>query len=109
MKDLRPIGEILVSVEARDLTAAQLTEAHQAVQVELRQKKDIEGAMLQFAWLGLVAIERVKRMEESHAGDLHRSSDRGRGAGGDPAPVRSGAGWIHRPSTEPAATSVRPH
>lgn len=115
MSDLRPIGDVLVRAQASNASADTLRAMHHEIQAKLKRDGDPEAAALQFAWLALVAIERVRHMGESHAEqpDRHRDpgSERGvprSGPGLRGAPVRGqGGGWFTAP--ESAATSLRPH
>jgi hypothetical protein len=78
MSDLRPIGEVLVDVQAHSLTAGadELRDRHHALQGDYKRHRDPEKLALQMAWLALVAIARIRQMEESHAGS---DPDRARG------------------------------
>jgi hypothetical protein len=108
MSDLTPIGAVLARVQAEDVSSDALREAHYEIQALLKRDRDREGAALQFAWLALLAIERIRRMEESHDG----SPDRPDGAADDrphrPGVARRpGGGWFTGAS-EPATPPVRP-
>jgi hypothetical protein len=99
MSDLRPIGEVLVCAQASNASADELRSAHQEIQAKLRRDKDPEGAALQFAWLALIAIERIRHMGESHAEQPDRRPDSGggptSGAALRSAPVHGpGGGWF---------------
>lgn len=115
MSDLRPIGDVLVRAQAANASADELRAAHQEIQNTLKRDKDPEGAALQFAWLALIAIERVRHMGESHAEQPDRHRDHGgerptaaSGPGLRGAPVRgTGGGWFTAP--ESPETPLRPH
>jgi hypothetical protein len=117
MSELTPVGHLMVSAQAADLplhaSAAELRARHEAVQEEFKRHRDAETMGLQMAWLGLIAIERVRQMEESHAGAGGDRGHGGRGNRGGPADrLRGpGGGWSHvSASGEPSPeASVRPH
>ena len=111
MSDLTPVGHLLVSAQAAELpfnaSAAELRARHEAVQSDFKRHRDTETLGLQMAWLCLIAIERVRQMEESHAGDLSRGSGR---TGLGPRPAHRSGGWLNRPAADRATPpNVRPH
>lgn len=96
MSDLSPIGEVLLRTQAEHATARELRAAHFEVTSKLKRDRDPEGAALQFAWLALVAINRLADFEQ-RMGESHEHDPAGRPGGGDrPEPDLVhvlGGGW----------------
>lgn len=111
MSDLHPIADAVVKIVAELGSPDMLREQHAQILEDYKRDRDPEATALRFAHLAAVAIECLRHMEASHAGDPG-DSDRDGAGGADRdsfwhAPQHTlGGGWR---AAGPTPASVRPH